>query len=423
MTTETITVKEEKKDFLIRSTKATIKFANIGKRKQLDSFLQEYGKVEQFFITLLWKNKMANPKFSVPSLLPTELTSQANTWLTARAIQCCAKQASGVVRSNLDAVDKMEDKQQELLKRGNYRQARKQNKRLERLKTTGPIIKNIEAELDCRFCEIDLSKDNSFEIWLTLASLGNNIKLILPFKRTKHFNEILQYAKDNSGKMNEGVRISSKNVTFIFKIHKPEAVKEGITVGIDIGMKSIYSMSNGQQSSKDLHGWDLDKIQNKLVRRKKGSKGFRRAQTHRENHIRMAMNKIDWSGIKRANVEKIRQLRFESRMVRKLTHWTYTIILDKAGSLLEEHGVQLQEVNPAFTSRRCSKCGWVKKSNRKGKRFCCSRCGHTADADINASVNISLDLSEVTKKDRQLYYNGGGFYWNVVGHESIVRVA
>jgi len=68
-------------------------------------------------------------------------------------------------------------------------------------------------------------------------------------------------------------------------------------------------------------------------------------------------------------------------------------------------------------------CGWVSKINRKGKRFCCGKCGYTADADINASVNISLNLPEVTKEDKQLYYGKKGFYWNIVGHEPIVRVA
>lgn len=412
-----------KEEFLIRSTKATLKFANVGKRKQLDLFLQEYARVEQFFITLLWKNRMANPKFSIPSLLPSELTTQANTWLTARAIQCCGKQASGVVRSNIDAMGKMEDKQQELLKKGNYRQARKQKKKLDKLKTTGPLIKNIEAELDYRFCDIELTKNNSFEIWLTLGSLGKDMKLVLPFKRTKHFNEMLQYARGNNSKLNEGVRISSKNVTFIFKILKPKEVKDGITIGMDVGLKSVYSTSDGQQSGKDKHGWDLDKILDKLLRRKKGSKGYRRAQTHRLNYVNMVLNLLNLKGVKRVNVEKIRQMRYKSHTSKKLSHWTYTIIFDKTNRFTEEHGVLVREVNPAFTSRRCNKCGWVKRTNRKGKCFCCSNCGYTADADINASVNISLDLSEVTKKDKQLYYNGSGFYWKVVEHEPIVRAA
>ena len=411
-------IEKPKENPIIRSTKATLKFANTGKREQLKQFLEEYSKSEQFFITSLWKNKVSNPDFHIPSLLPSELTSQASAWLSARAIQCAAKQASGVVRSTIRRLGKMEYKQQELRSRGNYRQARKQQKKLDHLKNNGPTIKNVIAELDERFCEINLSSDNSFEIWLTLTSLGNKMKLVLPFKRNEHFNQMMKL-----GKINKGVRISAKDVTFIFELPEVKKVTEGIVVGIDIGMKNVYSTSNGQQSTKDLHGHDLDTIQDKLVRKKKGSRAFQRAQTHRLNYINMVLNRFNWNGIRRINIEKIRYLRHKSRTSRKLSHWTYTIIFDKVGMLAEETGVLSQEVNPAFTSRRCSQCGWVKKTNRKGKHFKCCNCGYAADADLNASVNISLDLSEVTKRDKQLYYSGKGFYWKVIEHEPIVRAA
>jgi IS605 OrfB family transposase len=234
---------------------------------------------------------------------------------------------------------------------------------------------------------------------------------------------MMQLASSNKGSITNGIRLSGKGVTFNFKMVKPQVISAGSVVGIDIGLKSVYSTSNGQQSQCDVHGWDLDKIQDKLTRRKKGSNGFRRAQTHRKNHINSVLNKMDWAGIKKIRIEKIKQMRYKSRTSRKLSHWTYTLIFDKLGSLAEEHGVHVQEDNPAFTSRRCSQCGWVKRANRKGKRLCCGKCGYTADADMNAAVNISLDLPEVTKEDRQSYYNRDGFYWNVAGHEPIVRVA
>lgn len=46
-------------------------------------------------------------------------------------------------------------------------------------------------------------------------------------------------------------------------------------------------------------------------------------------------------------------------------------------------------VNPAYTSQQCSKCGHVSKDNRKTQEmFCCVECGHTMNADFNASINI-----------------------------------
>ncbi|MGW7485085.1 zinc ribbon domain-containing protein [Nonomuraea muscovyensis] len=46
-------------------------------------------------------------------------------------------------------------------------------------------------------------------------------------------------------------------------------------------------------------------------------------------------------------------------------------------------------MNPANTSRTCSRCGHCPKENRVTQAgFRCTACGHTAHADVNAAVNI-----------------------------------
>ena len=50
---------------------------------------------------------------------------------------------------------------------------------------------------------------------------------------------------------------------------------------------------------------------------------------------------------------------------------------------------RLIEVNPAYTSQRCSRCGHVDKENRKTQaRFQCVSCGFASHADTNAAMNI-----------------------------------
>ena len=51
--------------------------------------------------------------------------------------------------------------------------------------------------------------------------------------------------------------------------------------------------------------------------------------------------------------------------------------------------VELVAVNPAYTSQRCSDCGYAAKDNRESQAiFRCRACGFTANADVNAAINI-----------------------------------
>ena len=51
-------------------------------------------------------------------------------------------------------------------------------------------------------------------------------------------------------------------------------------------------------------------------------------------------------------------------------------------------GRQLVKVNPSYTSRICSECGFVNDKAQEYRTFNCSECGHVADRDVNAALNI-----------------------------------
>ena len=53
------------------------------------------------------------------------------------------------------------------------------------------------------------------------------------------------------------------------------------------------------------------------------------------------------------------------------------------------YNVNVVLVNPDFTSQMCPKCGYISKNNRKSQEtFCCEKCNHKNNADINAAKNI-----------------------------------
>ena len=80
---------------------------------------------------------------------------------------------------------------------------------------------------------------------------------------------------------------------------------------------------------------------------------------------------------------------------RKLSRWTKGYIQERLEYIASTRGIKVVNINPAYTSQICYKCGSFGKRNEK--KFECQNCG-VIDADINAAHNIEhryLD-SEIT---------------------------
>ncbi|MCT7355467.1 zinc ribbon domain-containing protein [Streptomyces sp. 15-116A] len=55
----------------------------------------------------------------------------------------------------------------------------------------------------------------------------------------------------------------------------------------------------------------------------------------------------------------------------------------------QKAGVPFLEVDAAYTSQRCPRCGNTDRANRPDRdRFCCRRCGLAGPADVVAGVNV-----------------------------------
>jgi IS605 OrfB family transposase len=223
-----------------------------------------------------------------------------------------------------------------------------------------------------------------------------------------------------SGKLKDGIRISKEEITFMFELPEVKKKIDGDVLGIDVGIKNVLSCSNGYTSGADIHGHTAETIMKKIARRKRGSVGFRKACTHRTNHINHVVSLLNVDSYKQINIEDIKDLRKGKRNNRFMSSWTYTEVFDKLESYCESHGVLVNKVDPVYTSQRCSVCGWTQKSNRNGKKFKCKSCGHKHDADLNASLNIALDLPVIDWKSRLENNNITGFYWHSLSREHIV---
>lgn len=87
------------------------------------------------------------------------------------------------------------------------------------------------------------------------------------------------------------------------------------------------------------------------------------------------------------NLEKIDSAGLENKV---LGLWAYYDLQEKIQYKADMQGLKVRYINPAYTSQKCSKCGYTDKENRLGQsKFICKNCGLIINADYNASLNIA----------------------------------
>jgi IS605 OrfB family transposase len=90
---------------------------------------------------------------------------------------------------------------------------------------------------------------------------------------------------------------------------------------------------------------------------------------------------------------------------RFLKNWSYYDLQTKIKYKAKEVGIDIVYIKPKYTSQRCSKCGYIDKENRnKQASFVCLKCGFKANADYNASQNISI--KDIDKLIEEMYNSG-----------------
>ena len=70
--------------------------------------------------------------------------------------------------------------------------------------------------------------------------------------------------------------------------------------------------------------------------------------------------------------------------------WAFNRLYEYAEYKAPEYGIDVAQVDPENTSRRCSHCGFTHPDNRESESFECLKCGYQNHADYNAAKNIGL---------------------------------
>ena len=200
-------------------------------------------------------------------------------------------------------------------------------------------------------------------------------------------------------------------------------------LGVDMGEAyAIYASSIYGYGSLKIDGGEVTKYAKKLERRKwsyqkqarycgegrighgtktrvaEVYKAEDRIANYRDtiNH-RYSKAVVDYAvknGYGTIQMEDLSGIKEDTGFPRRLQHWTYFDLQTKIENKAKEHGIKIIKVDSRYTSQRCSKCGHIDPKNRPSQaRFCCTSCGFSTNADLNASLNISTrDIDKIIAK-------------------------
>lgn len=410
-----------------KSSKLSLKDLNTNKSAKLSSFIQDYQQAVQFYIDYLWNNKIIfkdkildikNDLLDCPMFISTK-NIKYDSSLSARALSVACTQACSIISSSLEKRKRKLYIKDRLKSEG--KRTRRINKLIEKEVLVKPNPKDIYPELNSLNVKIEQSHIKHFDIIITLSSLGKGYgKIIIPVKNTSHSKKLEQIGTSLNSIMLTPTYISLR---YEYETNKKE---QGKIVGADTGINSVVTLSDSQVTPPDLHGHTLNSILNKISRKKKGSKSFHKALKHRDNYINWSVNQLNLDDIKQINLEKVTDFRYKKNVGKFLNYSGEALIRSKLIDYAEDHDVHVKLQESAYRSQRCSHCGYVCKTNRKGKMFSCKHCLFQSDADLNASLNHEQNLPSANwilyhsdRKNIKFIWKSDGFY-NLDGSELIV---
>jgi len=328
-----------------RTCKVSLKFITQEKRKQINNLIKEYRRVVNLYIKSLWESRGSLNKLTLDRVNNTTLSQRYKSQALRQALQVVV-----LTRKSLKVNKKF----------GNC-----------------PHFSGA-PRLDSKFITIE-NGEKSFDLAIKLSTLRKGKRIILLTKKTKTLNKWISYP---NSKLIQGCELY-KDKLILFVEVEVEEKQEGESLGIDLGINKLITTSN-----KEFLGTQFKKVRDKLLRKVKGSKSFKKSQLERENYINQQLNLLPWSNIKTLVIEDLKNLKFgkkknRGKYFRKiLSPWIYSFCISRIESKSQENRVCLVKVNPQNTSRKCPICGYIDKKNRKNEMFLCLQCLHQEDANI-----------------------------------------
>lgn len=205
------------------------------------------------------------------------------------------------------------------------------------------------------------------------------------------------------------IRKTSVGKTFVSIIAEvssnPAPFKDGSAVGVDVGLESFATLSNGEKIASPRffrhEECELAKAQRRLSSQRKGSaEWYKRLKVVQRVHERIANKRSDFIHQEsRKLVNRFGVVAFEDLNVKdmqqnnnhglakSIADASWSMFINATGNKAEEAGSKVVLVNPQYTSQICSRCGLIVSKDLSEHTHQCE-CGLVMNRDLNAAINI-----------------------------------
>jgi putative transposase len=183
----------------------------------------------------------------------------------------------------------------------------------------------------------------------------------------------------------------------------PAPQKESV-VGIDVGLESFATLSNGEKiENPRFFRTDekaLAKAQRKLSKAEKGTPERKKARKIVAHvHERIANRRLNFAHqTSRQLVNRFGTIVFEDlnitnmqknhHLAKSIADVAWNMFITITKSKAEDAGSRVILVNPRNTSQMCSRCGMIVAKTLSDRVHSCPHCGLVMDRDQNAAINI-----------------------------------
>jgi putative transposase len=213
-------------------------------------------------------------------------------------------------------------------------------------------------------------------------------------------------------------------VCFAVEVETQPLPRSEEAIGIDVGLHEFAALSTGEMiaNPRFLRKEEkaLAKAQRKLARQKRGSKERQKAKkvvarvherirNRRHDFVhqtaRRLVNRFGLIAVEKLNVKNLSRrpapkqdaetnaylpngASQKAGLNKSIGDAAWGLFRNVLANKAESAGRRLAEVNPAWTSQECSRCGTRIKKTLKERVHFCPNCGLSLDRDTNAALNI-----------------------------------